>query len=604
MSGKHQPRKRKSTKARGERKASSGIVKQFFCILAICVLLVGLSFFVYKNATMLPEDTESPASAPPETELHATAPTPYQPQVSGEDLTTEPSEEPFVLPEFEPYCVDSTQPSNLIQSTGIMVDGNIVESYSNPDPIDFGLGENYTNVDGIVTFRGNNFRDCPTYGTANIVNKKFDKNPWHQSTGALTAPDLQTWSGSGWVGQPLMMTWPKELRQKMNMHDWAKNADSLTEVVYATMDGNIYFLDLQTGEQTRNPLNLGYTFKGAGALDPRGYPIMYVGSGYDSSKGKSHVFIINLLDCSVMYEFGANDGFSLRGNLSFFDGSPLVDAETDRLIYPGESGILYIMRLNTSYDPEAGTLSIAPSDIVKWRYKGLGRTAFYSGMEDSAVIWRGHIFMTTNDGYMFCLNINTLETVWVQDVLDDTNCSPVLELEDGHPYIYISTSFRYGIRSTSTATIPIWKIDAVTGEILWHVDYNCYSTSGTSGGVQGTLAVGKNKLSDLIFVPVARTPSIGSGVLTAINKQTGTIVWEQETQMYVWSSPVAVYDDEGNGYIILCTTGGTMYLFDGLTGDMLDFIDLGSNIEASPAVYKDMVVIGTRATGIYGVRLT
>jgi len=370
------------------------------------------------------------------------------------------------------------------------------------------------------------------------------------------------------------------------------------------MDGNIYFLDLQTGEQTRNPLNLGYTFKGAGALDPRGYPIMYVGSGYDSSKGKSHVFIINLLDCSVMYEFGANDGFSLRGNLSFFDGSPLVDAETDRLIYPGESGILYIMRLNTSYDPEAGTLSIAPSDIVKWRYKGLGRTAFYSGMEDSAVIWRGHIFMTTNDGYLFCLNINTLETVWVQDVLDDTNCSPVLELEDGHPYIYISTSFRYGIRSSSTATIPIWKIDAVTGEILWHVDYNCYSTKETSGGVQGTLAVGKNKLSGLIFVPVARTPSINSGVLTAIDKQTGTIVWEQETQMYVWSSPVAVYDEEGNGYIILCTTGGTMYLFDGLTGEMLDFIDLGSNIEASPAVYEDMVVIGTRATGIYGVKLT
>lgn len=607
MSGKHQSQKSKRAKARGERKGSgSGILKQFLCIFAMCVLLVGLSFFVYKNATMLPDDTESPASAPPETELGSAAPTPSVSiqQTSGTDLSAEPTEEPYVLPEFEPYNVDSTLPSNLIQYTDIMVDGNIVESYSNPDPIDFGLGEDYTDVEGIVTFRGNNFRDSPTYGTANIVNKKFDQNPWNQSTGALTAPDGETWSGSGWVGQPLMMTWPKELRQKMNMHDWAKDADTLTEVVYATMDGNIYFLDLQTGRQTRDPLTLGYTFKGAGALDPRGYPILYVGSGYDSYKGKSHVFIINLLDCSVMYEFGSNDSFSLRGNLSFFDGSPLVDAETDRLIYPGESGILYIMRLNTNYDPEAGTLSISPSDIVKWRYKGLGRTAFYSGMEDSAVIWRGHIFITTNDGYLFCLNINTLETVWVQDVLDDTNCTPVLELEDGHPYIYISTSFRYGIRSSSTAPIPIWKIDAVTGEILWHVDYNCYSTSGTSGGVQGTLAVGKNKLSDLIFVPVARTPSINSGVLVAINKQTGTIVWEQETQMYVWSSPVAVYDEEGNGYVILCTTGGTMYLFDGLTGEMLDFIDLGSNIEASPAVYENTVVVGTRATGIYGVKLT
>lgn len=33
------------------------------------------------------------------------------------------------------------------------------------------------------------------------------------------------------------------------------------------MDGNVYFLDLKTGEKTRDPLYLGYTFKGAGALD-------------------------------------------------------------------------------------------------------------------------------------------------------------------------------------------------------------------------------------------------------------------------------------------------------------------------------------------------
>ena len=45
---------------------------------------------------------------------------------------------------------------------------------------------------------------------------------------------------------------------------------------------------------------LGYTFKGAGALDPRGYPIMYVGAGYNSNEGTAKVFVVNLLDCSVM----------------------------------------------------------------------------------------------------------------------------------------------------------------------------------------------------------------------------------------------------------------------------------------------------------------
>ena len=71
----------------------------------------------------------------------------------------------------------------------------------------------------------------------------------------------------------------------MNMYDWAKEDDELVEVIYATMDGNVYFLDLNTGKKTRDTLTLGYTFKGAGALDPRGYPLLYLGAGYDSDRG-------------------------------------------------------------------------------------------------------------------------------------------------------------------------------------------------------------------------------------------------------------------------------------------------------------------------------
>ena len=135
---------------------------------------------------------------------------------------------------------------------------------------------------------------------------------------------------------------------------------------------------------------LGYTFKGAGALNPRGYPIMYVGSGYNSSEGTSHVFVINLLDCSVMYTFGNDDSFALR-NLSFFDSSALVDAETDTLIYPGENGILYLMHLNTKYDAAAGTLSIDPDNIIKWNYWGTRSSDenFWRGMEDSCCIYKG-----------------------------------------------------------------------------------------------------------------------------------------------------------------------------------------------------------------------
>jgi hypothetical protein len=575
--------------------------------IVLILLVLVLAVVVYKNATYAPEETaaaEPTADVTPSADEPAVA-TPDEDAEQPEE-TAEPAdeEEEDVMPDFNPAAVSSTQPSNLIQSTGIMVDGETVDSYTLPDTIDFGYGDDYTDVEGIVTFRGNNFRSGATFGTVKLTEKLFG-DYWTVQSSSLTAPDGETWTGSGWVGQPLMMTWPKETRQNMNMYDWAKQADELTEVIYATMGGYVYFLDLETGAYTRDALYLGYTFKGAGALDPRGYPILYLGSGYDSTLGKSRVFIINLLDCSTMYTFGDNDSFNLRGNLSFFDGSPLVDAETDQLIYPGESGILYIIKLNTQYDAQAGTLSISPSRTVKWRYYGTRSASRYLGMEDSAVIWRGHIIMSDNGGNLMCLNLSTLTLDWVQDCLDDTNCSPVLELEDGHPYVYISTSFHAGWRAdaSSTAVIPVWKIDAETGEIVWQTEYNCYTVTGTSGGVQGTIALGKNNLSDYIYVPVGRYPSASAGMLVCLRKDTGEQVWEMETNMYSWSSPVDIYDEDGNGYIIHCTTGGYMYLVDGLTGTVLDSMNMGSNIEASPAVYNNTVVVGTRGQLIYGVKL-
>ncbi|MDD5804803.1 outer membrane protein assembly factor BamB family protein [Blautia sp. HCP3S3_H10_1] len=508
--------------------------------------------------------------------------------------------------EFSPRCTESTKPSLYIDSTAIEVDGQTLANVSDYQPaaahsFDAGLG--YTDVDGIITFRGNNFRDTASYGCAQIKEGKI-KDLWTAKTGSLTYGDA-TWTGSGWTGQPLMEKWSKEVKMTMNMYDWAKEKDDLVEVIYACMDGYVYFLDLETGEATRDPLYLGFTFKGSGALDPRGYPILYVGAGYDSNEGTARVFVVNLLDCSVMYTFGNNDPFSLRGNLSYFDSSALVDAKTDTLIYPGENGIFYLIRLNTQYDPEAGTLSISPDNIVKWHYYGTRTSvaSYWLGMEDSAAIYDGYIFMSDNGGNLMCLDLNTLQLVWVQDILDDSNSSPVLSVEDGHLYLYISTSFRLGWRSNSTAEVPIWKIDAETGEIIWQKSYECASDDGVSGGVQSTIAPGREQLSDFIYVTVARTDGQAQGVLTCIDKSTGEVVWEHESA-YAWSSPVCVYNPDGSGRVLYCNSTGHIYLLDGKTGDVLDTHQISDGvIEASPAVYKNYMVVGTRDCKIWGMEL-
>lgn len=527
-------------------------------------------------------------------------------QTEAETETETETEAPETEVPFSPHAVESTKPSNLIASTDIEVNGTVLEdpsSYVSDADIQFTMPDKYTDVDGIVTFRGNNFRDDPVYGTQNIKEGTIE-GLWTAQTGALTYGNA-TWTGSGWTGQPLMRRWTRAQKQPMAMYDWAKEKDDLVEVIYACMDGYVYFLDLETGEKTRDPLYLGWTFKGSGALDPRGYPILYVGAGYDSPKGTAHAFIVNLVDMSTMYEFGAIDEFSQRGNLSYFDSSPLVDAETDTLIWPGENGILYLFHLNTVYNEPTGQLSINPDQVVKWRYMGTRTSVqqYWLGMEDSCDIYKGYIFMSDNGGNLMCMDLKTLQLVWVQDTLDDTNDTPVLSAENGHLYLYISTSFHLGWRSSTTATIPIWKIDAETGEIVWHKDYECYTQDGVSGGVQSTIAVGKNGLDDKIYVTVAMTGTPSGGVLACLNKETGELEWEHKA-FYAWSSPVCVYHEDGTGYVIYASCGGRLYLLDGKTGAQFTQFELSQGaIEASPAVYDNYVVIGTRAGKIWGLKL-
>jgi outer membrane protein assembly factor BamB len=206
-----------------------------------------------------------------------------------------------------------------------------------------------------------------------------------------------------------------------------------------------------------------------------------------------------------------------------------------------------------------------------------------------------------------CVDLNTLEPVWVADILDDTNNSPVLSIENGHPYLYIGTGFHGGgwrAPANASAVVPIWKFDAKTGRVVWQVEYSCYTVSGLAGGIQGTIASGRYDLEHLIFVPLARTPTRGAGLLSAIDKRTGEIVWEFRTSGYTWSSPVCVYDGDGKGYVIFNNVHGSMYLLDGLTGERLDTVNLGGTTEASPAVYNSTIVIGTRSNRIWGITLT
>ena len=121
--------------------------------------------------------------------------------------------------------------------------------------------------------------------------------------------------------------------------------------------------------------------------------------------------------------------------------------------------------------------------------------------------------------------------------------------------------------------------------------------------MQATCVVGKHSIEDLVIFPVARTPWVRSGILVALDKKTGREVWRYNMRRYAWSSPVALYAEDGSAYLVQGDSQGTLHLLDARTGKLLSKIELGANIEASPAVFGNTIVVGTRGMQIFGIEI-
>lgn len=557
-------------------------------IAAALLLLLGLFALRTGEDAPLPTQgtTAPPTTAPTTAPTETTAPPTEAPTTEPTTVPTEPE------PVFAPQHTASSDPANWHTTWDIMAQDQIVESYTRAEPIFF-EDDAYFALPGVATFRGSNYRTDASYGTAGITEAKLTPI-WKMNVGWLTEIE---WIGCGWTGQPLVVQWDEETKALMNLYEDKKAKEGLVEVIYAKMDGRVHFFDIEDGTPTRDPVYVGMVFKGSGALDPRGYPLLYLGAGLKEGDRFQNIYIVSLLDGSILYRQSGFDSFAHRGWFAF-DSSPLVDADTDTLIWPGESGVLYTMKLNTHYDTVGGTISVAPDTVVKCRYENdYSRSDRYLGCEGSAVVVDHYLFAGDNAGMLHCIDLNTMELIWAQDILDDLNSTPVFDWgADGRGYLYIAPSLDYA-GNGSYSMLPICKLDAQTGEILWTYETPCYTEDGVSGGTLSSPMLGRpgTDLEDLIVYSVGRSPSAWTGTMVALNKHTGEVVWEMQTKNYMWSSPLGIYDENGKGYIFQGDASGNCYLLDGATGQVLDMVALKQTIEASPVAFGDRIVMGTRS---------
>lgn len=589
---------------------------RFFVIVGLFAVLVVGVFFIVKALSDTPGDAVPPGASvemsPPDDAV----------VLPGEDepQETEPS---ALLADIIPHATENTEPAKFGFTTDIMVGGETEDSYIASETMSFGAGHEYTALEGITTFRGNNYRDMPSWGTAQITEGKLEVMPYNKKTGSIGS-----WRGAAWTGQPLIVKWPEQTRSIMtSLYEPFRDKQDFVEVIYATLDGRIYFMELETGEKTRDFINVGAPTKGTPSLDPRGYPIIYVGQGLqadgDDKKSRNmYVRAFSLIDGSKLMEFGAPSGdpFAHR-DWQAYDSSPLISAATDTLIQPGENGVIYFCKLNTVYDDQAGTLSMDDDpEKVKYRYSTPRNEAADDngrwGIENSAVAWRDYLIFTDNIGMLQCINLNTLELVYANDLTDDSDVSMVLEEDTDNNTFYLYTGCEYdkGVRKDggSSADAYARKIDGITGEILWEEPFTVASPY-PDGGILASPVLGRDgtSIAGLIIYNVTQKLSgeSNTSTLVALDKHTGKQVWEYDMGVSGWSpsSPVPVYTEDGKGYIVQCDKGGNVALLrvDGQSYEVADRINVGDsdNFEATPAVYGNTIVVASRKGNIFFIKI-
>jgi len=576
------------------------------------------------------EPTEEPVSTPT-MEVTAT-PTMAPTEEPTPEPTAEPTEEPTPEPVAEATEVPTATPALVAEAAenadpslvaySVVYNGTSkVENYDRPmeDVLAMPVAGSYiTQPYGVVTYRGDAFRQNAAIGNVGDISSMSLK--WTAQAGSVKGAS-QTYYGISWTGQPAIIKWSKEVREAANIVEEKRATKALKEVIIAGLDGKIYFLDLADGLPTRDAINVGYPMKGTPSIHPLGYPVMTVGQyARKMAKGTGDIGLrfYDLLTQKEVHMINGLDGKMNRPyyEVGAFDTSALIDPASDTLVTAGTNGMVYLTKLNTTFDYNAGTIEIEPESIVM-KSKKKNQQDKTVAVEASIAAYDKYIFYADLSGLLRCVNTSNLETVWAVNTEDQVQAAIALDLDaDGDLWLYTANT----LQNRKKGDVTIRRFNALTGEESWALAVGSQKNTKTNKttGAMASPVIGQNDLSDLVVFTLSNVSKAGAqaifgedaaakaGVTIALNKEDGEVVWAQQLDSYSYSSPVAVYSESGEGWIIQASGNGTLYLMDGLTGEVINTLEVEGTIEGSPAVYGDTLVIGTTGKNtsfIYGITL-
>ena len=570
-----------------------------------------------EQTTPVPEEqpTEEPEDGEPGV-LYTPEPTPT-PAPTEVIVTPTPPLEAAAAPEANPDLI--TQTTVYTSMTKKEKDYNRAAK----ELIHMPAADEYTKQKlGVMTFRGDNFRRNAAAGALSAAPLKLSVL-WQTEAGSARG-ESQTYYGYQWTGQPVIARWSTEVRTKSNITEAKIDKSSLKEVIIAGVDGSIRFLDLEDGKITRNSIKLGYAMKGTPSLHPRGYPFMSVGQFARKMKNKRGQIGLRQYNLYSQKELKLIDGLDGKyhrplNDVGSFETSALIDRESDTLIAIGTNGMLYLESLGSNFDYNLGVMTVSPSVVaMNSRAKGQKSNALVA-VESSPAAYDKYVFYADMGGVLRCVDTNKLTPVWAVNTGDSVMAAIAMDLTENRE-LNLYTANMLNNRKRGNGNVQIRRYDALSGREAWCTDIGVFKGKKDKAkdnvGAKASPVIGQNGLSNYVYFTVtglseegvdklnlqAETPA----ALIALNKEDGKVAWAYGLGSRSESSPIALYDNQGNGWIIQCEQSGMIHLLDGLTGNEVANLQVEGEIEASPAAYNNVVVIGTTGKGkafVYGIEV-
>ena len=532
------------------------------------------------------------------------------------DQETEPEPQPVVVQVLTAEAVPTADPE-LIKTVEVFDGKKKLKEYSRPakDLIRMPSGWEYTKRQiGVLTFRGNAFRTNGAVGTVESAGLSL---LWTAESGSVKG-SKQTYYGTGWTGQPAIVKWSKQIREASNIYDTQKS-EGMKEVIVAGLDGNIRFLNLENGEATRNSVKLGYPMRGTPSLHPSGFPYMSVGQYARNMKSGTGKIGLRQYNLYTQNEITLIDGTDKSMNRAYnstgsFETSALIDRTSDTAVIAGSNGLLYLISLNSDFDWQIGIYKSKQSVIVM-RSKTSGQKKEMTAVESSLAMYNRYVFYADMGGILRCVDTNFLTPVWAVDTQDAVMAAVALDMPNAETLDLYTANM---LKNRKSGNAQIRRYNALSGKEIWCTEIGVKKDkkNNTDSGCKASPVIGENGLSDLVFFTVTGLSDEGRSLLklpeetkaatVALEKETGSIRWAYGLSDRSESSPIAVYDGSGNGWIIQCAWDGTIVMLEGLTGNPVSTYQVEGNIEASPAAYNDIMVIGTTGKGtehIYGIKI-